>query len=126
MKGFGPHFSSFAYFSFMLYIVVCDPRGTSQGSDHIVSKARVNSLAIWGTASLFTSLTPGFSPMLQIITTSYVLPPSCTFIVQVVQPRVWPGVKCATSVEPPRVTSSPSCSTLSIGWGFPPGVLGPR
>ena len=48
-----------------------------------------------------------------MITTSYVLPPSVTFIVHVVQPFVCPGVRCATSTVPPSFTSSPSCNTRS-------------
>src|ERR1700689_281482 len=98
MKGFGPPLSSFAYFSFMLYIPVCDPSGTSQGNDRMVSKPCMNSAVKSGMSGLFTSFTPGFTPMLQMITTLYDLPPSCTFIVHVVQPRVCPGVRCATSV----------------------------
>ena len=39
------------------------------------------------------------------------LPASRVFMVQVVQPLVCPGVRCATSVLPPRPTSSLSSST---------------
>ena len=51
-------------------------------------------------------------------TTSYFLPPSSTRQVQVVQPRVWPGVQRAASVTPPSFTSSPSFRMRSTGHGF--------
>ena len=38
---------------------------------------------------------------------------SVTFIVQVVQPLVWPGVSVAVSTASPSFTSSPSCRTRS-------------
>src|SRR6266852_9471902 len=44
-------------------------------------------------------------------------------MVQVVQPFVCPGVRCATSVVLPSVTRSPSCKTLSIGCGLLPGCI---
>ncbi len=54
----------------MLYIAGCDPSGTSHGSDRLTLKARVNSSAMPGTSVLFTSLKPGFTPRLPMITTS--------------------------------------------------------
>src|SRR6185312_7581487 len=46
-----------------------------------------------------------------MITTSRIFDPSFTFMAHVVQPLVWPGVRCAFSTVPPSFTSSPSCST---------------
>src|SRR5688572_19132648 len=50
-------------------------------------------------------------------TTWYVLPLSWEFQVQVVQPRVCPGVKRAVKVTSPSFTSAPSSRTRSTGHG---------
>ncbi len=48
------------------------------------------------------------------ITTLSCAPPSLNLQeVHVVQPLVWPGVRCATHFEPPSSTVSPSCRTRS-------------
>ena len=108
MNGFGPPAASRWYFSAILYIAGCEASGTSHLSARDTVNARRNSSAMVGTSVLFTRGTPGFTPRLPTMITSSVRPPSVTFIVHVVQPRVWPGVRCAMSVVPPSVTVSPS------------------
>ena len=61
---------------------------------------------------------PALTFQLPTMTTLRGLPSRVARMVQVVQPRVWPGVLCAVSTAPPSRTSSPSCrmrSTLAGG-----------
>src|ERR1043166_6559293 len=66
------------------------------------------------------SFTPALGAPQAENTIEYGMPFSCTFVVHVVQPGVWPGVQTARNVVPPNVTVSPSFSMRSTLTGSQP------
>jgi hypothetical protein len=72
---------------------------------------------MFGYFSLFTNVYPGVETLVEK-TTSYCLPSPFTFIVHVVLPLVWPGVRRAVNRTSPSSTRSPSRNTRSTLTGL--------
>jgi len=101
-------------------------RNTSAFSAFITAKLWRKSETILGYSVLPTREFPPVV-VLQANTTSCRTPFSVTGMVQVVQPGVWPGVRCAVSVTPPSLSLSPSRTARSTCTGVEwIGALGPK
>ncbi len=112
INGFELPLLSFAILSARPKNPPCDPRKISAFIDRSLANVFVKSSAISGYFSFPVNLYPG-DEVLQTNITLKFLRFSRTFVVHVVQPRVWPGVILAVSDTSHNRTFSPSVNSLS-------------